>query len=857
MLDDDKYSFSSDDFPISFHQILFGSMYNLYNLGANKVDVIGIEEYLDQRPAMKAEYNANKGGEYLLTCAELADESSFDYYYNRMKKFTLLRSYQSLGFNTNLLYNPDEVENIKKRQKQEEWFDNTSLEEIANIIEDKIAQPRKKHVDHIIVSTQNLADGLEERIKQFQEAPDYGLPLYGDYINTITRGARPGKLYLRSAATNVGKAIPLDTLLPTPYGWRYAKDIRRGSYLFGPDGQKTKVIGVYPQGNQEAWQITLHDGRTAICSKDHLWAYKKNSGEWRVASTDELHFKFHNQEGKFYIPNNKPVDYSETQTHLDPYLFGLLLWRMICYKKKKKVKDDIYYAAAGFGNAQRKFQRWCEDIQYASNGELVPEFSKEHGKSYVILRKQSTGEPFTLQDMFGEDYYAKPFYVNMDYRIPDEYLMGSIGQRWDLLRGIVDAGAQKGSSTIPRGIILICYRFPKTIWETSVIELLDSLGLHYVLTHYRYNGEWGSNDNCPLYIRGVPDMKKAMTLDDTMKASLEKKAKQRKSKEDPYSKHQIVDIQPLGYETKMVCFKVDNESECFLMNDYIVTHNTRAMVADACQIGCDTIYEPLTGQWKSTGKAEPTLYISTEQDIDEIQSAALAFITAVPESHITSGMYEPDEVDRIKKGIEIIRDGKIHFDFLPNFGLKDIENSVKRNIREYGIKANFVDYLHSSIGVLGEISKRVGKMPLREDQVLFMMMTELKNIANRYNSFILTSSQLNSGYTDANVFDQNLIRGSKATADSIDLGMIMLDITEKDKESLLPLVEQLGIEMPNIKMSIYKNRGEWRNVLIWMNANKSICRYNPVFVTGYDYKIIPIQDTKIIFKDDKPSLAFE
>lgn len=858
ILSDDRYSFSSDDFPQSFHQLLFGSMYNLYNLGVNKVDVIAIEQYLEQRPAMLAEYKANKGAEYLLTCAELAEEDSFDYYYNRFKKFTLLRSYQDLGFNVASIYNPEEIENIKKRQQQEEWLDNSSVEQIADYIEDKIAQVRKKNVDNISCHTVNFGEGLKERIQNLQEMPDYGLPLYGKYINTITRGARPGKLYLRSAATNVGKAIPETTLIPTPYGWRYAKDLKRGDFIFGPNGEATKIIGRYPQGEREAWQITLHDGRIAICDKDHLWRYKRGSSKWQVESTEDLYYKFHHSSGttKFYIPNNKPVDYPEQNTHLDPYLFGLLMWRMISYKKKTKIKTDVYVAAAGFGNAQKKFQRWCEEIQYASNGELIPEFSSEYGKGYVVLRKQSNGELFTLQDMYGENYYAYPYYIHMDYRIPDEYLMGSVGQRWDLLRGIVDAGAQKGSSTIPRGIILICYRFPKTIWESSVIELLNSLGLHWVLTHYRYNGEWGSNDNCPLYIRGVPDIKKVMTLDENMKKALDKKSKQRKASEDPYTKHEIVDIQPLGYKTPMICFKVDNESECFLMGDYIVTHNTRTMIADACYIGCDEMYNLQTGEWESIGSSEPTLYLSTEQDIDEIQPAAVSFISGVQESHITKGFYEYGEIERVQRAVDIIERSQIHFDFLPNFGLKDIENSVKRNVREFGIKANFVDYLHSSIGVLSEISKRAGKIQLREDQVLFMMMTELKNIANRYNTFICTSSQLNGDYREATVFDQNLLRGAKSQGDSIDYGAIMLEVTEKDKESLLPVVEQLGIDMPNIKMSVFKNRGEWKGILVWMIANKGICRYDPVFVTQYNYQLIPIEDTQIIFTEDKPSLIF-
>ena len=45
-------------------------------------------------------------------------------------------------------------------------------------------------------------DALIDRLKQH---PEVGTPLYGPLVNTVTRGARLKKFYLRSAATGVGK----------------------------------------------------------------------------------------------------------------------------------------------------------------------------------------------------------------------------------------------------------------------------------------------------------------------------------------------------------------------------------------------------------------------------------------------------------------------------------------------------------------------------------------------------------------------------------------------------------------------------------------------------------------------------
>ena len=60
----------------------------------------------------------------------------------------------------------------------------------------------------------------------------------------------------------------------------------------------------------------------------------------------------------------------------------------------------------------------------------------------------------------------------------------------------------------------------------------------------------------------------------------------------------------------------------------------------------------------------------------------------------------------------------------------------------------------------------------------------LKDLASEYGVFILSSTQLNASYVDGQTFDQNLLRGAKAIADKLDAGMIMLPVTDEDKESL-------------------------------------------------------------------------
>ena len=61
--------------------------------------------------------------------------------------------------------------------------------------------------------------------------------------------------------------------------------------------------------------------------------------------------------------------------------------------------------------------------------------------------------------------------------------------------------------------------------------------------------------------------------------------------------------------------------------------------------------------------------------------------------------------------------------------------------------------------ILEEITKRSGGVRLREDNILFMLSVTLKDLCNKYDIFILSSTQLNGDAMQAKEINQNLLRG--------------------------------------------------------------------------------------------------
>ena len=233
----------------------------------------------------------------------------------------------------------------------------------------------------------------------------------------------------------------------------------------------------------------------------------------------------------------------------------------------------------------------------------------------------------------------------------------------------------------------------------------------------------------------------------------------------------------------------------------------------------------------------------------------LAFLSNVNEEHILNGEYAEGEEKRVFEAAEILEKAPLFVEELPDFSLKDVEDKIKKNIREHDVKYIFHDYIHTSLKILEEITKRSGGIKLREDNVLFMLSTRLKDICNQYGVFIMSATQLNGDWKDAKIPDQNLLRGAKAIADKIDYGSILLNTTDEDLVALEQIMASNMFDRPTIKMSIYKNRrGRYKGVILWCKADLGCCRIKPMFCTTYDYEMVSIDDIRIRVDEES---AFE
>lgn len=122
---------------------------------------------------------------------------------------------------------------------------------------------------------------------------------------------------------------PLDARILTPSGWTTMGALKVGDSITGADGTPTKVIGVYPQGVREVFEVEFTDGSKTEAGAGHLWQVARPGGVGaRVMTTAEIAADVQAFERRHYwqVPAVAPVRFDvDGDRPLDAYLLGALL----------------------------------------------------------------------------------------------------------------------------------------------------------------------------------------------------------------------------------------------------------------------------------------------------------------------------------------------------------------------------------------------------------------------------------------------------------------------------------------------------------------------------------------------------
>lgn len=821
----DKYNLTLADFPSRFEKYIFSAIHGLYFSGAENIQIIDIENYLKTNPTAKATFDANQGIEYLQDIEEFSSVENFPYYYDKLKKINLLNDLKKDGFDISDYYAEDLTSD--KAIEVNERFEDISSKDIINDFKKKLIKLESDYGSPEEVKCENAADGIDDFIETMFETEDIGLPIQGAIYNQIIDGAQPTALTIRAGGSGVGKALPNSSIIPTPDGWRKVGEIKKGDYLFDAFGKPTKVLEIYPQGKKEVYKVTFKDGRTVRCCNEHLWSYntssqKKKSFEERKFYTKTLkeimQLPLKKKEAyNILVPQQYAVEYKEEKHYIPPYLMGLFL-----------------------GDGSFRQQSSNKSFQYSSEDIFLPEYiantmnwtlKKESLKNYswCFSIKEKQKNQFDKINIWVEDVLKEhPELINTyshNKFIPQAYLKDSINNRFELLNGLLDSDG----SVDKKGRISYFTNSIKMAFQVK--ELCQSLGFKTSLLEDHHKEQIG-------YIIGIygrpNDKVKLFKLPRKHNIIVDwYNSNQRKESNE---NNAIVKIENLHYTEEMTCFYVDNKEHLFLTENFVVTHNTRQAIGDACLLAYPMRFNDSTWKWEQIGSSEKVLFIITEQTFKQIRKMILAYLTGFNESRFKYKDFSDRELMVIEQAKEVMKKYSDNFIILqiPNPTIELVKTQIRDKCLTQDIGYVFYDYIFIGPALLGEFRG----FNLRNDEVLLMFATALKDLAVELNVCVFTSTQVNANADDnKSIRNEGSLAGGRATINKADNGAILARPTKEELDALETVTSTYGV--PNMVTDIFKVRsGEWTQVRIWSQVDLGKMRKKDLFLT--DERLEPI-----------------
>ena len=197
---------TNKDFEESFYKVTFAAINNIImnNPTISKITPVDVDNYLADNSKVYQIYEDNNGFEFISSAIKNANVEMFEQNYKWIKKYSLLRDFNSAGFDVTDLCNPEHFD----MKVQQEQIKKLNKMELSDIIEHITLKMIKIENDWNIGGnhkTYKINDGLDTLLDKLKMSPDYGYPFMNKYYNAIFRGMRFGKLMIKSAGTGVGK----------------------------------------------------------------------------------------------------------------------------------------------------------------------------------------------------------------------------------------------------------------------------------------------------------------------------------------------------------------------------------------------------------------------------------------------------------------------------------------------------------------------------------------------------------------------------------------------------------------------------------------------------------------------------
>ena len=375
-----------------------------------------------------------------------------------------------------------------------------------------------------------------------------------DYQEDILRAYQQHNKVVFCAPRQIGKAQPMDAVVWKKEGKTRFGDLQIGDQIYDATGNLTNILGIYPQGIRDVYEITFADGTTVKSCEEHLWTVEDVEGNSRTVQLKDIRKSLLTTRGdyKWFVRTTEPVKFPEADLPMDPYFLGLLI------------------GDGGFANAYVGFATIDEEILTYIKENALEQFDVDlkqypSSKSFEFVFSKRNGKNNHITDILRE---LGLMGSKSEHKfIPKKYLYGSVDQRIALLQGLLDTD---GSIT-EKSVIEFSTASSQLADDTQ--QLCESLGIivrRTIKTTY-YKDEHGDKIEC------LPAYRLKLQLPNGYKYPVFRLTrKQNKVRDKFYDwgyRRGIAKVNFVGREL-VQCIEVDNKDHLYLTDHFIPTHNT-------------------------------------------------------------------------------------------------------------------------------------------------------------------------------------------------------------------------------------------------------------------------------------------
>ena len=675
------------------HQLVHEAILELYGRG-EPADPVTVSDLL----AKRGELARVGGGAYLHTLlASVPTAANAGYYARIVRERAILRRLVEAG----------------TRIVQFGYAGDGDADELVDRAEAEIYGVTERRVSEDFLPLSEIMPGALDEIEAIGSRGGgmTGVPTGFHDLDSLTNGLHAGQMVVIAARPAIGKALALETPLPTPAGWTTMGEVAVGQQLLGADGRPVTVVAATDvMRGRPCYEVEFSDGEIIVADAQHQWL------TWtRRARRYDGQARGHRRE----FANPVPPEVVTTEQ-----IARSLRCRTVDHRPNHAVgmSQPLDLPEADLPLPEYPLGVWLGDGTTASARctSFDPEIVMNVEAAGLVVLRQGTRndyrmafptEPAPVAGAITVQAVLRTLGVLGNKHIPASYLRASERQRRALLAGILDT-----DGTVTRtGSVQLAVA--NRVLAEGVRELVLSLGYRCSMSTKRVKGRSEASSTCYMVNFTTPD--RVFWLE---RKHLLHKERLRHNQQRTRWRY-IVDVRRVP-SRPVRCVQVDGTDHLYLAGrSMIPTHNST--------LGLDL------ARAAALRHGQATVMFSLEMSRNEITMRLLSAEARVPLHAMRTGQMGEEDWTRLARRMSEVVDAPLFIDDSPNMSLMEIRAKCRRLKQRHSLRLVIVDYLQLMSSPQRRIENR--------QQEVSEMSRSLKLLAKELDVPVVAISQLNRG----------------------------------------------------------------------------------------------------------------